>query len=147
MPPWPGGPCPNCGEDMPERMIHCANCRELLNTDLEPDSVEIPEFVPLKEIENVVELNVRGYYLNCPHCQRELRVNSKFLGKSVTCKQCDGTFILEFGESALKPVGVYVYCPHCSDRLRMKNKYLGIKVSCKSCQGRLMAVDAETGPG
>ena len=53
MPPWPGGPCPSCGEEMPERLIHCRTCRTLLNTDLDPDSVEIPAFVPLQEIETV----------------------------------------------------------------------------------------------
>ncbi|MGQ0633337.1 MAG: hypothetical protein ACT4QC_01900 [Planctomycetaceae bacterium] len=140
MPPWPGGPCPVCGEDMPERMIHCRNCRTLLNPDLESDSVEIPSFVPLKEIESFVELKVRGYYLNCPHCNRELRVNAKFVSRKVTCKHCEGHFVLDLSNSNLDPSGIYVYCPHCSDRLRMSVKYVGTKVACKSCQGRLMAV-------
>lgn len=142
MPPWPGGPCPQCGEVMPEKLIHCRNCRTLLNTDLEPDSVEIPEFVPLQEIESFVELEVRGYYVQCPHCSRELRVNRKFIGKQVTCKQCGGEFPLKFDdEPRVHKIGVYVYCPHCSDRLRMSSKYVGIKVACKSCSGRLMAVE------
>ena len=34
MPPWPGGPCPACGDEMPEKLIHCRNCRTLLNSDL-----------------------------------------------------------------------------------------------------------------
>jgi uncharacterized protein (DUF983 family) len=126
---------------MPERLIHCYNCRALLNSDLEPDSVEIPEFVPLKEIEPVTEVKIRGYYLNCPHCRRELRVNAKFIGKSVTCKQCDGNFVLDLDDSAIQKVGVYVYCPHCSDRLRMAQKYVGVKVACKACRGRLMVVE------
>jgi uncharacterized protein (DUF983 family) len=128
---------------MPERIIHCRNCRTLLNSDLDPDSVEIPEFVPLPEIDSFVELGVRGYYVQCPHCSRELRVNRKFIGKRVTCKQCTGEFVLDFdgGERQVTKVGIYVYCPHCSDRLRMSTKYVGVKVSCKSCSGRLMAVE------
>ena len=143
MPPWPGGPCPECGEVMPERIIHCRNCRTLLNSDLEPDSVEIPMFVPLQEIDSFVELPIRGYYVQCPHCSRELRVNKKFIGKRVTCKQCSGDFVLDFTDSKRKieKNGIYVYCPHCSDRLRMSTKYLGVKVACKSCTGRLMAVE------
>jgi len=143
MPPWPGGPCPECGEVMPERIIHCRNCRTLLNTDLDPDSVEVPEFVPLQEIENIVELPVRGYYVLCPHCTRELRVNRKFVGKQVSCRQCTGDFMLDFGDVSTKveKVGIYVYCPHCNERLRMSGKYVGIKVACKSCSGRLMAVE------
>jgi uncharacterized protein (DUF983 family) len=128
---------------MPEKIIHCRNCRTLLNSDLEPDSVEIPEFVPLQEIEIVPELSLRGYYVHCPQCNRELRVNRKFLGKKVTCKQCTGAFVLNFeaGPQFVEKVGIYVYCPHCSERLRMSSKYLGVKVSCKSCSGRLMAVE------
>jgi uncharacterized protein (DUF983 family) len=128
---------------MPEKLIHCRNCRTLLNTDLDPDSVEIPQFVPLQEIEAVVELSLRGYYVQCPHCSRELRVNRKFLGKKVTCKQCAGHFVLSFddGPGRVEKVGIYVYCPHCSDRLRMSSKYLGIKVACKACSGHLMAVE------
>lgn len=141
MPAWPGGPCPVCGEEMPERLIHCFNCRALLNNDLEPDSVEIPEFVPLKEIEPVAEIKTRGFYLNCPHCRRELRVNSRYVGKSVTCKQCDGSFILDFNVPNVQKVGVYVYCPQCADRLRMSIKYVGVKVACKSCHARLMVVE------
>lgn len=140
MPVWPGGPCPECGEIMPERLIHCYNCRALLNTDLEPDSVEIPEFIPLKEIEPVPELPIRGYYLNCPHCSRELRVNARYSGKPVTCKQCDGKFELDLKVPQLQPVGIYVYCPHCNERLRMAPKYVGIKVACKSCSGQLQVV-------
>jgi ssDNA-binding Zn-finger/Zn-ribbon topoisomerase 1 len=140
MPAWPGGPCPECGEEMPARLIHCFNCRALLNTDLEPDSVEIPEFVPLKEIGPVDEIKVRGHYVNCPNCTRELRVNAKYIGKSVTCKQCDGRFTLILDDPKVEQVGVYVYCPHCSVRLRMATKYVGIKVACKTCKGHLMVV-------
>ena len=143
MPPWPGGPCPACGEVMPERLIHCRNCRTLLNSDLEPDSVEIPEFMPLQEIEAVAELPLRGYYVLCPHCSRELRVNRKFIDKQVSCKQCSGDFVLDFERDGgkIRKVGIYVYCPHCSDRLRMSIKYLGTKVACKSCSGRLKAIE------
>jgi uncharacterized protein (DUF983 family) len=128
---------------MPEKLIHCRNCRTLLNSDLESDSVEIPHFVPLQEIETVPELSLRGYYVLCPQCSRELRVNRKFLGKKVVCKQCTGDFVLDFddGPRRVEKVGVYVNCPHCTERLRMSPKYLGIKVACKSCSGRLMAVE------
>ena len=147
MPPWPGGPCPACGDVMPEKLIHCRNCRTLLNSDLDPDSVEIPEFMPLQEIETVAELPLRGYYVRCPHCSRELRVNRKFVDKQVRCKHCAGNFILAInatGQSTpakIEKVGIYVYCPHCADRLRMSPKYVGVKVACKSCSGRLKAIE------
>jgi hypothetical protein len=126
---------------MPEKLIHCRTCRTLLNTDLEPDSVEIPQFMPLQEIESVPQLPIRGYYTMCPQCSRELRINRKFLGKQVTCKHCSGEFLLDFDNPKIEKVGVYVYCPHCSERLRMSCKYIGIKVACKDCQGTLTVVE------
>jgi Zn finger protein HypA/HybF involved in hydrogenase expression len=128
---------------MPERMIHCRNCRALLNTDLESDSVEIPEFVPLREIDNnFVEARLRGYYIDCPHCRRELRVNTKYAGRNLTCKSCRGEFLFALdGEHAVARTGLYVRCPHCKDRLRMTLKYIGLRVLCKACQGKLMVVE------
>jgi len=81
MPPWPGGPCPVCGDVMPERLIHCRNCRAMLNSDLESDTIEIPAFIPLQEIASHVELDVRGYFVPCSSCERELRINAKYAGK------------------------------------------------------------------
>lgn len=143
MPAWPGGPCPECGEEMPPKMIHCRECRALLNKDLEPDSVEIPQFVPLQEIESSVEVPVRGYFIPCPICARELRIGMKFSGQQVTCKWCEGSFHLDFADERLKKSGLYVNCPHCAERLRMNLKYSGVKVACKSCSGRLKVL-AET---
>jgi uncharacterized protein (DUF983 family) len=126
---------------MPERLIHCRTCRTLLNTDLEPDSVEIPQFMPLQEIESVPQLPVRGYYTVCPQCSRELRINRRFTGKKVTCKHCTGEFVLDFNDPNIEKVGVYVNCPKCAERLRMSLKYLGIKVACKACQCQLTVID------
>lgn len=139
MPPWPGGPCPVCGEDMPERLIHCRSCRAMLNTDLESDSIEIPEFVPLQEIEAHVELEIRGYYVRCTSCERELRINAKYAGKKVTCKHCLGAFRFRPDDPVqAEKLAMYVYCPHCNERLRMARKYLDTKVACKECKGQLL---------
>lgn len=138
MPPWPGGPCPICGEDMPERLIHCRNCRAMLNTDLESDSIEIPEFVPLQEISAEVRIPVRGYFLDCPSCERELRINARFDGKKVSCKHCAKGFRFKATpDGQAGQLSVYVYCPHCRERLRMASKYVGVKVRCKHCSGQL----------
>jgi transcription elongation factor Elf1 len=125
---------------MPPKMIHCRECRALLNKDLQPDSVEIPRFVPLREIESTAEVPIRGYFVQCPICTRELRVNVKFGGQQVTCNSCEGSFALDFRDANLKKLGLYVNCPHCAERLRMNLKYAGIKVACKSCSGRLKVV-------
>ena len=75
MPNWPGGDCPSCGEWMPQNQVRCRNCRTLLNEDLKPDSVEIPEFVPLQEVDSMVEVSPSGYYILCPHCDKETEYN------------------------------------------------------------------------
>jgi len=137
MPAWPGGPCPECGEEMPAQLIHCMSCRALLNTDLEQDSVEIPAFVPLQEISCIIDLEPEGYYVGCPHCQRELRIHRKYEGKTVSCKKCNGTFPLDLNAPGVELKAYYGDCPHCSERLRIGLKYRGMKVACKQCAGKI----------
>lgn len=131
---WPGGPCPECGEQMPENLIHCQNCRAMLNDDFQSDIIEIPDFVPLEEISSMIDVEVSGYYFICPNCDRELKANKKYLGENVVCKQCDGRFKLEMSDR-LK--AFYVDCPYCQKELKAAMKYLGARVSCKFCDGSL----------
>lgn len=141
MPAWPGGPCPECGEEMPENLIHCRTCRALLNTDLEQDSVEIPVFAPLPELDSFVEIRPTGYYIACPICQRELRINAKYLGARCTCNSCNGAFALDLNDPQIKILGYYGDCPYCSERVRMAKKYVGVKVACKFCAGRIKLLE------
>ncbi len=67
---WPGGPCPQCGDEMPARVIHCRTCRTLLNRELTEDSVEIPVFMPLPEIAKVSEGGAGGHYVECPGARK-----------------------------------------------------------------------------
>jgi ribosomal protein S27E len=135
---WPGGNCPECGESMPAKLIHCQNCRALLNPDLETDSVEIPEFIPLPEITNMVEVEVSGYYVRCPNCEDELRINKKYVGQRVQCKLCKLPFLLDFSSSAPpKLKALYARCPHCDHELRASVKYTDMHVACKLCGGKM----------
>ena len=137
MPAWPGGPCPQCGEFMPENLIHCQTCRALLNEELETDSVEVPAFIPLEEINSMVELRPKGFYVLCPHCSEELRVNSKYAGLRVGCKFCHAQYELDLGSPKLTLKAYYADCPECGEELRVSQKYLGQKVACKHCHARL----------
>lgn len=137
MPAWPGGECPECGEYMPENIIHCQKCRTLLNTDLDHDSVEIPAFQPLPELDSLVELQPAGYYLECPHCTRELRVRSKYLGARVQCRYCQAAIRLDSTSSDTRLHAFFATCPYCDKELRARYKYLGMQVACKFCGGRI----------
>ena len=137
MPAWPGGPCPECGEEMPAQLIHCMSCRALLNTDLEQDSVEIPAFVPLQEISCIIDLEPEGYYVGCPHCQRELRIHGKYVGQHVQCKFCRKPFEFAADGNRLARIAFYTDCPHCRKEIRAAQKYLGAKVACKFCDGAI----------
>ena len=75
MPVWPGGPCPDCGQDMPANLVHCQFCRALLNPDLYRSDVEIPEFFELKEVSHMIDVPLKGYFVLCPHCEEELKIN------------------------------------------------------------------------
>ncbi|VAX38414.1 50S ribosomal protein L20 [hydrothermal vent metagenome] len=141
MPAWPGGPCPVCDDDMPENLVHCQTCRALLNDDLQADSVHIPQFVPLAEIEAMVETEPRGFFIACPACQKELRINRKFHGETVSCKFCQNPFLFDLNQKSIEVLGFYSACPHCNEELRAATKYYGEKCLCKSCEGQIHFVE------
>jgi hypothetical protein len=118
---------------MPAKMVRCRKCRTLLNTDLDPDSVEIPQFVPLQELDSYQVIQPIGCYLLCPHCDTELRVGVKYIGQGVACNHCKGVFKIDPASDVSGPRGFYCDCPQCKQRLRLSKKYIDIKVSCKFC--------------
>lgn len=137
MPAWPGGPCPGCGEDMPENLIHCQACRTLLNDELDPDSIHIPEFIPLQELDSMIEVTPVGYYVVCPSCDQELRINKKYAGKNVQCKLCESPLHFDVDGTATRPKAFFANCPHCDKELRAALKYMGSKAACKHCDGAI----------
>lgn len=145
MPAWPGGCCPNCGDEMPPNMIHCRTCRTLLNLDLERDSVEIPVFVPLQEVAAMIEIAPLGVFVDCPKCDQELKINSKYLGQRVQCKFCQIDFRLDPVAPLVCEADVYSKCPHCQQDLRFARKYVGVKVACRFCGGKLHVIGSESG--
>lgn len=145
MPNWPGGECPGCGELMPANLIHCQVCRALLNPELESDSVEIPAFIPLREIETMSTVELTGYYIGCPACDRELRIHRKYVGQTVACKHCNGQFPFEIADQQIRVAAFYSACPHCSEELRAHTKYLGARVACKHCEGKIEFANGTSG--
>jgi len=131
---WPGGPCPQCGENMPENLIHCQTCRALLNDELKADSVQIPEFIPLQEIESMVQLVLNGNYVLCSSCDKELRIHNKYIGQRVQCKFCKTPFTYD---EKVEVKAMYGRCPHCQEEVRAALKYSGMKVACKHCDGKI----------
>lgn len=129
---WKGGPCPGCGVDMPANVVHCIECRTLLNSELTEDSVEIPEFVPLPEIQTMKKAQARGHYVRCGGCSEELRINAKYVGAKVQCRHCDFTFAYD---QQVERIAMYTNCPHCSEEIRASMKYSGQKVACRFCKG------------
>lgn len=134
---WPGGECPACGEWMPPNMVHCRECRQLLNPELHRSSVEVPVFQPLQELDSLIEIHPEGIYLECPACHQELKINRKYLGNRVACKHCNKTFLLIADSNELGYTDAYARCGHCRQQLRFAPKYLGLKVACRYCGGKL----------
>lgn len=117
---------------MPANVVHCISCRALLNSVLSEDTVEIPEFVPLPEIQEMKSAKARGHYIRCSGCGEELRINGKYLGANVQCRHCDHAFAYE---STADRLAMYCHCPHCSEELRASMKYVGQAVACRFCDG------------
>ena len=125
---------------MPANLIHCQRCRALLNEDLNKSSVEIPEFIPLQEIDSVAQVQPAGFHVLCPHCSRELRINRKYAAQEVRCKMCHGQFRFDLSNERVRSPAFYAVCPHCKEELRVASKYLGMKVACKMCHGKIHLV-------
>ena len=141
---WPGGPCPSCGEDMPPNMVHCRTCRTLLNPELERDSVEVPVFIPLQELDAMVDISPIGIFVDCPQCTQELKIHKKYLGQRVLCKFCSADFRLDPVKPAIAASDVYSKCPHCDQELRFARKYVGVRVACRFCGGKLNITEGES---
>jgi transcription elongation factor Elf1 len=141
MPAWPGGPCPDCGDEMPPRVLRCRTCGALLNTELQPGVIEAPEFVLLPEVSPVTDITANGYFIGCPNCEKELRIASKYQGATVQCKICTAPFKFELTNPAIRRIAVYADCPHCKKELRVAVKYLGKKVGCKHCEAAIRVAE------
>lgn len=143
MPAWPGGPCPDCGDDMPARVLRCRTCGAVLNPDLTPRPIEAAEFIELPEVRVVREVTPAGFYIGCPNCERELKVAAKYLGEQVQCRFCTAPFRFVRHDPLIRRIAAYADCPHCHQQLRMAEKYLGRNVACKNCSGaiKIRAVD------
>lgn len=109
-------------------------------------SVEIPAFVPLKELEAVVEIAPKGVFVNCPKCSQELKIARKYLGERVQCKFCQSAIRLDPTNPKVCSADVYSQCSHCEEQLRFARKYVGVKVACRFCGGRLTVLSDRPSP-
>ena len=125
---------------MPANLVRCATCRALLNDELDVPEIVTPEFVPLTEVEAVVDAKIVGFYVQCPQCRKELRINARYAGSHVACKFCQGQFTFQVDPPRVNVVAFYADCPHCSKELRVADKYRDVNVACKFCNGGLRFV-------
>lgn len=158
MPAWPGGHCPDCGDFMPPNLVTCQTCRALLNTDLQQNIVEIPEFIPLRELpedyqslgefqlesDSRVQIQMqvftvapKGVFVRCPGCQEELKVPQQYAHSQVKCNFCQSHFMMDSETRTEQIVACYADCPHCQKRIRSRSKYTNQKVRCEHCEGEL----------
>lgn len=137
---WPGGPCPECGDTMPPRVLRCRTCGAILNPEIQVRPLLPPEPVVLPEAPSVLPVTPRGSYVGCPNCERELRIANHYEGRQVQCKFCSAPFLYQRDNAAIRRIGRYLECPHCHKELRVAEKYVGCRVACKYCDGQMEIV-------
>ncbi len=130
---WNGGPCPDCGEEMPARVVRCRCCGAILNDQLRPPPVRPPEPVILPEITMATTVIPKAYLIGCPNCEQEIRIAAKYLLKKVACRHCDAPFVFDRSSPVIRKIAFFVDCPHCGEELKAAEKYLEKKVACKHC--------------
>lgn len=141
MPAWPGGPCPDCGDEMPPKILRCRTCGATLNPSVEFPPLEAPAPVVLPELKLSLEAAPRGAFIGCPNCEKELRIANHYEGCQVQCKHCTAPFLYQRSNAAIRRIGRYLDCPHCQRELRLAEKYMGRRVACKFCDGPIQIVD------
>lgn len=134
---WPGGHCPDCGEEVPANVVRCRTCGRILNSDLDIPIIVSPTPLDLPELTPMQEATPRGLFVGCPNCEKELRISRKFLGHHVQCKFCTAPFEFKLNNAAIQMYAVYADCPHCQKEIRVAMKYLNLRVACKQCDGPL----------
>lgn len=157
---WPGGNCPDCGDFMPPNLITCQTCRAMLNSSLQVNPVDVPAFIPLKEIETpdieesdtelitsggtetdlskeVLLIESRGAYYNCPNCAEQLKIPKQYFGQPVQCNKCSSNFQMDFNAASEQKTYIYVDCPHCEKRIRSPLEMVNQNIQCNFCKGAL----------
>lgn len=155
---WPGGNCPDCGDFMPPNLITCQTCRAMLNSELKVSVVDIPDFIPLQELDEcdleksdtaiiaqsskpvglqVLLIEPRGVYYKCPGCNQELKIPKQFMGAKVQCNHCSHNFQMDLQNEPARVAATYVDCPYCQQRIRASKKMNNHNVQCLHCQGAL----------
>ncbi len=139
MPAWDGGECPECGTYMPANLIHCQSCRARLNLDLAEIHVEIPDFVPLPELNMGSE--PRGEFSpteeDSPPALRSPAIGGREAARalpSTTDGPGDDADQGDMHSALIVPVlGVFVPCPHCAAELKVSRELIGQRVACRHC--------------
>ena len=155
---WPGGACPDCGDFMPPNLITCQTCRAMLNSDLKLNIVDVPDFIPLQEIDpcdlddsdtaiipadppaaklKVLQIEARGIYFLCAGCHQELKIPKQFMKSKIQCKHCSHDFKIKLQDDINRIVATYVNCPHCEQRIRASKNLTNRNIQCEHCHGAM----------
>ena len=94
----------------------------------------------------MIEVQAAGYFVECPACHHELRINKRYVGQNVACKFCKHPFQLDRQSRKVRFAALFTRCPHCDGELRSAMKYMDQKVVCKLCNGHIHIIPDETTP-
>jgi len=79
---------------------------------------------------------VLGYFVPCPHCGEEQKIDKHLLGDDTRCDDCRREFHVR-ADLLQSATYLFVDCPHCRREIRFARKYLAKPVACNFCDGVL----------
>jgi transcription elongation factor Elf1 len=74
---------------------------------------------------------------NCPHCDKRIKVPSKYAGGQGKCPQCHQNLKvpdIEHASDQYEHSVIKFRCPHCSQKIGVHEQYAGKRVRCKNCR-------------
>lgn len=128
--------------------VHLANASEAvveiinvtrLNRMLHCNDIEIGSWVAADDNvagDQIVAVSLGGYFVDCPSCGTEHRVDKHDLGIRLTCDDCQARHNVS-AEMLRDATHVYAECSECHNELRIPHADLRTVLTCDHCEANL----------
>ncbi len=119
----------------PEAVVEIINITQL-NRMLHVNELEIGSWDTGPAGETVGAVALGGYFVDCPSCGAEHRVDKHDLGVRLTCEDCQARHTVS-AEMLHDASHVYAECSECHKELRIAHSDLKTVLTCDHCETNL----------
>ena len=120
----------------PEAVVEIINVTQL-NRMLHVNELEIGSWESASQPgETIGKVALGGYFVDCPSCQAEHRVDKHDLGVRLTCEDCQARHTIS-AEMLHDASHIYAECSGCPQEVRIPHGDLKTVLTCDHCETNL----------